>query len=155
VYCNNPDESLLLVGTGTGLAPLLGIVRAALDQNHRAPIVLLHGATSPENLYLHPELTQLQKLHPQFRYRSSVWAPHQAGAADGSLESTLSDAVSDPVHIDITQLARQTVPRLMGHRVYLCGHPDLVQKLKKQCFLAGASMSMIHSDPFVTSSSTV
>ena len=37
--------------------------------------------------------------------------------------------------------------------VYLCGHPDLVQKMKKQCFLSGAAMQSIHSDPFVLAAS--
>ena len=63
---------------------------------------------------------------------------------------TARNVETDPLRIDIAQLTRQTLPRLNGHRVYLCGHPDLVRQLKKQCFLAGASMSMIHSDPFVS-----
>lgn len=151
VYAGNADEPLLLVGTGTGLSPLLGVLRTALDKNHRAPIVLLHGATTRENLYMHAELTQLQKLHPQFRYFGSVWSPAAASAASlGPSESTARNVETDPLRIDIAQLTRQTLPRLNGHRVYLCGHPDLVRQLKKQCFLAGASMSMIHSDPFVS-----
>jgi hypothetical protein len=33
--------------------------------------------------------------------------------------------------------------------VYLCGHPDLVRKLQKKLYLAGAVLERIHADPFV------
>jgi ferredoxin-NADP reductase len=33
--------------------------------------------------------------------------------------------------------------------IYLCGNPELVQKLKKFAYLNGASLSRIHADPFV------
>lgn len=47
-----PERPLLLAGTGTGLAPLIGVVRQALRSGHRGPIQLFHGAVQREGLYL-------------------------------------------------------------------------------------------------------
>ena len=41
-------------------------------------------------------------------------------------------------------------PKLAGHRVFLCGDPERVQALRKQCFLRGARMNQILADAFVT-----
>ena len=41
------------------------------------------------------------------------------------------------------------MPKLAGHRVFLCGNPDLVNLLRKKVFLAGAAMKDIYSDAFV------
>ena len=44
----------------------------------------------------------------------------------------------------------QLSPALRGFRIFLCGHPELVAKLRKQVFLAGASRKDIASDAFLT-----
>lgn len=61
------DQPLLLAGMGTGLAPLYGIVRSALDQGHRAPIYLYAGAKHAEQCYLQTELFALAATHPQLK----------------------------------------------------------------------------------------
>ena len=43
---DDPTRPLLLIGTGTGLAPLAGIVRDALAQGHTGPIRLYFTYTS-------------------------------------------------------------------------------------------------------------
>lgn len=126
------EEPLLLVGTGTGLAPLVGVVRAALAAEHQGPIHLLHGARDADGLYLGEALSKLAGSHENLSYA----------------ESTLSGAQSDPKS-DLFSRVKSDFSSLTGFRVYLCGNPDFVQKMKKQCFLAGAAMQAIHSDPFV------
>jgi NAD(P)H-flavin reductase len=42
-------------------------------------------------------------------------------------------------------------PQLKGWRVYLCGHPGMVQTAKRKAYLAGASLTDIYADPFVLS----
>ncbi len=136
VYSGDRQESLLLVGTGTGLAPLLGVLRAALAHEHSGPIHLIHGATKPSRLYLSQELRQLEALRDCFHYAEDVLVP---GAGTRSARAGLAALIED------------RFPNLEGYRVYLCGDPHLVNALKKQCFLAGAALRAIHADPFVLS----
>ena len=63
-YLNGaPEQPLLLVGTGTGLSPLIGIIREALSQDHTGDIKLYHGALDEEGLYFTDKLVELTKAH--------------------------------------------------------------------------------------------
>jgi ferredoxin-NADP reductase/ferredoxin len=125
------DQPLLLAGTGTGLAPLLGITRDALQQGHRGPIHLVHGAANLHGLYHHELLAGLSADHGNL----NVW--QTTLAADGPLDTAV--------------LGR--FPSLGGHRVFLCGDPTLVRSLRKRAYLAGAAMNDIHADAFLPSTS--
>jgi NAD(P)H-flavin reductase/ferredoxin len=131
-----PEQPLLLAGTGTGLAPLYGIVRDALAQGHTGPLWLFHGAVEASGLYLVEELRALQARYPQLQYRPSVLrGPERVGVDVGALDALIKEAC----------------PRPVGWRAFLCGNPDLVLSLKKKLFLAGVSLKDIHADAFLPS----
>lgn len=131
----HPEQNLLLAGTGTGLAPLWGIVRAALHRGHRGEIHLVHGAIHAQGLYLHDALLELSEEFDNFFYHASV------------LEGDVPPRQASVGHIDA--LVAEVVPRPKDWKVYLCGAQELVNSLRKKVFLAGASMANIYSDPFV------
>lgn len=132
----DPKQPLLLAGTGTGLAPLWGIVQDALASGHTGPIELWHGARTAEGLYLVRELEALASSHRQLTYRRCILqGVADAGTQVGSLDAAV--------------LA--SAPSFDGRRVFLCGDPNLVNKLKRQMFLRGASLRDMHADAFVGS----
>jgi len=134
-----PDEPLLLAGTGTGLAPLYGIARDALRHGHRGPVLLFHGALDPGGLYLQQELLAMEALHPNFAYvRSVLRSPEQKGV----------DCL-EVGPLDACVLAR--LPKLDGWKAYLCGDPAIVNLLRKKIFLAGAASRSIYADAFLPS----
>lgn len=130
-----PEQPLLLAGTGTGLAPLYGIVRDALTAGHTGPIYLFHGARAPEGLYLRDELRELAERHPQLRYRPGVLAGGSRDIAEGPLDV----------------LIRAECPKPAGWRAWLCGDPGLVLSLRKKLFLSGLSLKDLHADAFLPS----
>nr|QKW93700.1 ferredoxin-NADP reductase [Vitiosangium cumulatum] len=133
-----PEQPLLLAGTGTGLAPLYGIVRDALAQGHTGPIWFFHGAVEASGLYLVEELRALQSRYSHLSYRPCVLrGQERVGVSVGSLEALIKEAC----------------PRLTGWRAWLCGNPDLVLSLRKKLFLAGLSLKDIHADAFLPSAS--
>jgi NAD(P)H-flavin reductase/ferredoxin len=134
------DRPLLLAGTGTGLAPLLGVVRAALAAGHRAPIHLYHGSASLEGLYQIEELSRLAAGAPTLRVMCSVLA----GAVEGaSRPGCLVQAQP------LDRLILDDPLDFADCRVYLCGAPDLVARLRQRVYLCGTPRSRIHCDPFV------
>ena len=62
------DKPLLMVATGTGLAPLYGILQEALRRRHSAPIYLYAAAGEPGHLYYVDRLQQLAKEYQHFHY---------------------------------------------------------------------------------------
>jgi NAD(P)H-flavin reductase len=128
------DQPMLLVGTGTGLAPLYGILRDALRHGHRGSISLFHGAVDVSGLYLVDELLRLAGQYPQLNYTAAV------------LRGDESDRVAvGPVD----EVVMKRFPKVSGWRAYVCGDPGLVTKLKKKLFLSGMASREIYADPFV------
>lgn len=131
---DEPSRPLLMAGTGTGLAPLYGVLRTALQAGHAAPMRLLHGAASREGLYLWSSLDELANRHDQLQITGST----PGGDADARIsERTLQ------------QLALECGLPLAECRIYLCGNPDFVRSLRKQLYLAGTPLARIHADPFL------
>lgn len=132
----NTQQPLTLIGTGTGLAPLWGILHDALAHGHSGPIELWHGARAANGLYLERELRSLQERYPQLSYRRCVLeGSDEAGVEIGRLDA----------------LVLEHVPSFAGRRVYLCGDALMVQRLKRQVFLRGAALREIHADAFIGS----
>lgn len=128
------DQPMLLVGTGTGLAPLYGIIRDALRHGHRGPIHLFHGALQKGGLYLVEELRRLVDSHSHVAYTPAV----------------LNGAESDDMAVGpIDEIVLKRFPKLSGWRGYVCGDPALVKLLKKKLFLSGMASREIFADAFV------
>jgi NAD(P)H-flavin reductase len=133
------DEPLLLAGTGTGLAPLLGVLRAALLAEHRGPIRVYHGARRPSGLYAWERLCAVTRRHANVTAVGCVLSSDTERFDASTMRlRRLEEAVLE----DIASIA--------AWRFYLSGNPAVVKRLRKQVFLAGAPLGHIHSDPFVT-----
>ncbi len=134
------DYPILLAGTGTGLAPLYGIVRQALAQGHTDTIQLFHGALQEADLYLVDELQALARRHGNFRYTPCVLK----GEADRFyLPGNIEDIVMAAMPGDKARA-----------RLFLCGAPEMVNALKRKAFLAGLASRHIFVDAFLPSQST-
>ncbi|MDH5218449.1 MAG: FAD-binding oxidoreductase, partial [Gammaproteobacteria bacterium] len=134
-YINDDlQKDMLLIGTGTGLAPLYGVIRDALKQGHTGQIHLYHGSRDSTGLYLVDELHALAAAHENLHYVPCV-----------SGESSDSKFVAGRAN----ELALEQHKAMKGWRVFLCGNPDMIEKTKLKVYLAGASLNDILTDPFV------
>ncbi len=126
---------IVLAGTGTGLAPLYGIVRRALAKGHTGPIRLFHGALREADLYLVEQLKRVQGVHGNFSYIPCV-LEGEAGRyySCGHIEDMVMASLAGD---------KQAI------RLFLCGAPEFVKSLKQKAFLAGVRSSHIHSDAFL------
>ena len=132
------DQPILMAGTGTGLAPLYGILRDALHRNHRGPVHLFHGALHHAGLYLVDELRELAARHPHFQYTPAV----------------LNGDGGDGIEVGpIDQVIAKRVPKLAGWRGFVCGDPALVKMLRKKLFLSGMASREIYADAFTPAAS--
>ncbi|WP_150049802.1 MULTISPECIES: FAD-binding oxidoreductase [Methylomonas] len=133
----NTAQNLLLIGTGSGLAPLYGILREALQQGHRGRIRLYHGSSEISGLYWIDEMRRLAREHANLSYTPCV---SRGDVKPGFAKGRAND------------VAMAELPNLNAWRVYLCGHPDMVMHSKRQAYLQGAGLQDIYSDAFHLSS---
>jgi CDP-4-dehydro-6-deoxyglucose reductase len=140
-YSNTSAETypIILAGTGTGLAPLYGIIRDALKQGHEGQISLFHSGHTTDNLYYVKELESLQQEYSQFQYLPCAREKNGNQKVKGLQHGSIEEVVD--ANLDTGALNRT--------RVFLCGAPDLVHGLRKQIFMKGVSAGNIHCDPFL------
>ena len=134
---DKPEAEMLLAGIGTGMAPLYGIAREALKSGHKGKVTILQGAMNEAGLYYTEEFSKIAAEYDNCQYISST----VDGSGEGNEEGKIDDVV------------KAHFPSTKGMKVFLCGSPNTVNRLKKYSFLAGASMSDIHSDPFTPAES--
>lgn len=134
-----PEEGhnypIVLAGTGTGLAPLYGILRKALGSDHVGPVQLFHGALVEAELYLVDRLLELELAYGNFRYTPCVLNGAPGGFyTPGNIEN-----------IVLSELP----PQKLTTRLFLCGAPDFVASLRRKSFLAGLASKHIFADAFL------
>lgn len=130
------NDDLLLLGVGTGLAPLMGIISDALAKGFKNKICLYHGGLSIESLYLIEDLKNLEKKFEQFSYFPVyLKGDEREGFIKGDMIELIKDNIIDKLNTT----------------VMVCGDPDMVKKIKQTVFLKGISSKKILSDPFIAS----
>ncbi|NIB44245.1 2Fe-2S iron-sulfur cluster binding domain-containing protein [Pseudomaricurvus alkylphenolicus] len=137
IYSAASEQPLLLLAAGTGLAPVLGVIKEALSQGHKGEMQLLWAARSPHDFYLLEELSLLQAAA-----QLNIKLVYQEDFAD------CNTFAIDSVQADIYNYVHQHFPSLQGHKIYICGAESFTSKLRKQCFLAGAAIQEIAVDTF-------
>ncbi len=123
---------LLLVAGGTGLAPVLSILRAALAAGQSVE-ALYHGVRSGADLYDHDLLVSLAQDHG-FRLvpvLSDPGAEHQ-GARTGFVHRALG----------------QDFASLQGYRLFVAGPPPMVDAVKTLALARGAAPDQVQADAF-------
>lgn len=140
---DDADRQLVLAGTGTGVAPLFGVLRAALAAGHRGGIRLYHGSGTASGLYLWSELRALVSAAPRLCVIGSVLSPSPSDELDAADPrcTMRAEPLDAAVFGDVASFG--------AHRVYLCGNPELVHRLRRGAYLAGGVLDRIHVDPFV------
>ena len=117
---------------------MAGILTDALFHGHSGPIHLFHGSREIDDLYRIDEMRELAKAKKNFSYTPCISGEH---VPDGFSKGRANE------------VALNTMPDLAGWRVFLCGHPEMVEQMKMACFLKGASMADIYTDAFYVTQS--
>ncbi|MGV3570100.1 MAG: 2Fe-2S iron-sulfur cluster-binding protein [Ramlibacter sp.] len=128
---------MLCVAGGTGLAPVLSIVRGALEGGMANPIHLYFGVRTPADAYGLDRLDALAARYPNLRVQVVVGS----GNTDPAVRNGL---VTDAVAEDWASLA--------GWRAYLCGAPPMVEAATFLARRRGVADEHIHADAFYASS---
>jgi len=111
------DKPVVMLASGTGLAPLASMVRHALvNGEYEGHITLYAGARTPEELYDVEEFRALEEeFADQFTYQPCV----SGAEADGFR------------HGRVNEVMEADFDRLGGHQGYICGSPAMVESSLK------------------------
>ena len=127
---------MLCVAGGTGLAPVLSIVRGALAAGMRNEIHVYFGVRSAADIYCADQLAALAAVHPNVHVQIVVSMGEQGG---GHRRGLVIDAVAD----DFSTLD--------GWRAYLCGAPPMVDATTLVLRRRGIQPEHVYADAFYAS----
>ena len=126
-----PDRVLLISG-GSGITPVLSMLRTLCAEGHAGPVTFLHYATAPEAMLFRSEVMALEAAHDNV---TVVTAFDQAPAA-GHLTGFLDEA-----HLHAAD------PQWRDADVYVCGPAPLMDSVRSHYESAGA-LDRFHQEAF-------
>jgi CDP-4-dehydro-6-deoxyglucose reductase len=127
------DRPLLMVATGTGLAPIKAMLESLMDNPECPPVSLYWGTRTADDLYLHDDIQHWDRRLCDFRY-----VPVLSRADDAWLGRR--GHVHRHVASDFADLSE--------HAIYLCGSPAMIADAKSAFIARGASVDHIHAEGF-------
>jgi CDP-4-dehydro-6-deoxyglucose reductase len=132
-YHREDERPILMVATGTGLAPIKSILESLMDNDDCPPVSLYWGMRSESNLYLDEEIRRWAARLYEFQYvpvlsrASADWAGRRGHVQD----AVLAD-----------------LPDLSELSIYLCGSPAMIADAKHAFLGRGADLERIYTDGF-------
>ncbi|MDO8480935.1 MAG: FAD-binding oxidoreductase [Nanoarchaeota archaeon] len=108
-------NALVLVGTGTGVAPYRAMVQDLLERGFKKNILLLCGYRHEEEVLYDKEFSHLAKLHDNFHYHPVVSRPAPGYRGAVGRVQQLIEAYAKEVNADF----------------YLCGLTEMIDDVKK------------------------
>lgn len=124
---------LLMVVTGTGLAPVKAILESLMDDDDCPPVTLYWGARTEADLYLHDEIRQWGARLYEFRY---VPVLSRAAADWNGRRGYVQHAVCE----DLADLS--------DYAIYLCGSPAMIDDARRRFVQKRASIDHLYADSF-------
>lgn len=130
------DAPILLVAGGSGLAPVLALLKDAVAHGVSRPVALLFGAREERDLYA---LDEIQEIARQWRGPFKFIPVLSAAAADASWRGERG-------------LVIDKIPMVLaaGTHAYLCGPPPMIDSAVALLKLHGVPAEHIHADRFTT-----
>jgi len=123
----SPEHHLVLVATGTGLAPYMSMLRTMLPTTNGRRVAVLLGARHSWDLGYHAELSTMERLCGDFLYVPTISRPHEevvpwAGQTGYVMELWTKSVV-------LESWGRRPTPD--DTSIFLCGSPAMIDDMCK------------------------
>jgi ferredoxin-NADP reductase len=123
--------SILLIGGGSGITPLMAILRTLVGERHTGPIALIQYAPDPDRAIYREELDRLAAENPNFKLSRSYTQAPGTGELDGHFS---------PGHL-------RDHPGFAEAETFACGPPALLDAVRATW--TGGLEQRLHVESFV------
>ncbi len=126
-------ERILLISGGSGITPVISMLRTLCAEGHEGPIAFLHYAPDPELAIYRDELERIAAAHPNVRLVRSYTRAPGAGEVDGHFL---------PGHL------AEIDPGYAAAETFACGPPALLDAIGELWATQGLE-ARLHVESFV------
>ncbi|MCW2733540.1 MAG: flavodoxin reductase family protein [Mycobacterium sp.] len=124
-----PPAKLLLVTAGSGITPVMAMLRSMAQRGHTSDVVHIHSAPSAQHVIFHDELQELDR-----------------GPSNYSLLLQLTE---DMGHLDFGKELDALVPDWKDRPTWACGPPAMLDAIEQVWTDAGVPEDRLHMERFV------
>ncbi|MBR0783179.1 2Fe-2S iron-sulfur cluster-binding protein [Bradyrhizobium iriomotense] len=128
-------DSVVLIGGGVGITPLMAAIRYLSDIAWPGQIYLVYGAQTTEQFIFRDELEYLQRRMNNLHVAATMM--RAAGTSWMGSEGQIT-----------AEFLTQAVPDLAKRRVHLCGPPGMMEALRKTLVGLGVPREQIKTEAF-------
>jgi len=134
-YLRESDRGILMIATGSGLAPIKSILHQIEGENIQRETVLLFGARTRDDLYYYDELKGLDAKLNNFKFYSTLSRAQDDDAWEGEKGR-------------VTNLIEKFIPYKAAFDVYLCGAPSMIESCMELLIQNGIPEENMYFDKF-------
>ncbi|MCV7150840.1 benzoate 1,2-dioxygenase electron transfer component BenC [Mycolicibacterium pyrenivorans] len=131
-FLRDTDRPVLLLAGGTGLAPVLSMLRTLRDGSSRRKAHLVYGVSTDEDLVALDQIEEIASSLTGFTWDHCVSDPDSRAANKGYVTSLI-----EPAHLHGGDVA-----------VYLCGPPPMVEAVRTHVTEAGIEPTGFYYEKF-------
>jgi ring-1,2-phenylacetyl-CoA epoxidase subunit PaaE len=144
----NSARSFVLVGAGSGITPLMSMLKAVLREEPKSYVLLIYGNRNEESVIFREQLRQLEQ-----QYATRLQVEHVYSQPNGPVAA----------HQHTGRLNRTMLLRILEQRhqfpaeqaeYYLCGPEGLMTEAKAALELLGVPASRVRRESFVAAADT-
>ncbi len=115
------DCNIVMVATGTGLAPYISFLRSHINDNKNIKMAIVHGAAYPWDLGYYSELKFIENAFPNFYYFPTLLKVDKSWSGlTGYIENHIGSGLIEKSGIDINPEKTH---------FYLCGNPKMIDSV--------------------------
>ncbi len=135
IFTGKEADSVVLIGGGVGITPMMSITRALTDMEWRGDIYFLVACRDPEHFIFAAELNRLQERHPHLHLHVAMSRLEKE--VDGYQRGRLSK-----------ELLVEWVPDITSKWIHICGAPPMMDSTKQMLSELGVPAEKIHLENF-------
>lgn len=134
-FSGTEADSIVLIGAGVGITPLMCIIRSLTDRGWNKDIFLLFACRFPEDFLFRDELERLQKRHANLHVVASMTR------SDGTVWMGPKGRLTK-------ELIARSVPDLPTRRIHVCGPPSMMDATRVMLADLGVKRGQVFTEAF-------
>ncbi|MEO6037450.1 MAG: iron-sulfur cluster-binding domain-containing protein, partial [Saprospiraceae bacterium] len=118
-FTGEEADSIVLIGGGVGVTPMMSVIRYLTDRSWKGDIYLFFSCNDETSIIFREEIAYLQKRYPNLHV-CIILEELDKNRKDGFVTGRITK-----------KLLTERVPDLISRRIHICGPPAMMDAIKK------------------------